>query len=249
MTGIDPKQYAFAGVDYSSLIKAPRTARAVQKYVLFTYDDIWCGQDAQGKPNGIVSAPNRIRALLELDYAYAYYFDGQNIEKPQSEFYDLRNSAAGGTDCDPVTGEPVQLKNLSSWAYQQGQTAPITREQTIKRGAMVRELQTAVQTKLKPLPVQPAVPPENFTIGQVNWTDTYGKQAGIQITWLSRSSTIYELQLSTDNRKWTSVDSPITGNNGPMILNLPLTELNISYRLAWRPNPDNQWVIEPATIS
>ena len=250
MLGINPKQYAFAGVDYSSLIKAPVTAPAVQKSVLFTYDDIWCGQSAQGNPNGIVPAPNRIRALLQLDYAYAYYFDGQNIQKPQSEFYDLRTSDQGGTDCDPVTGQPVELKNLSSWAYQQGQTAPITREQTSTRNSMERALQTAVKTKLKPLPVQPAVPPENFTIGQVNWTDTYGQHAScIQITWLSRSSTIYELQMSTDNTKWTTLGSAVTGNNGPIILNQPLTALNISYRLAWRPNPDNQWIVEPASIS
>lgn len=245
MLGVDSRGYPFAGVDYSSLIKAPATAPAVQDHVLFTYDDIWCGQDAQGNPNGIVPAPNRIRALLALDCAYAYYFDGQDIEKPQSEFYDLRNSDHGGTDCDPVTGEPLQLKNLSAWAYEQGQTAPITREQKIRRNTLERELQRAVKTKLNPLPAQPAVAPENFTIGQVNWTDTYGPQACLQITWLSRSSTIYELQMSTDNTRWTTVGSPIIGNNGPMLLNQPLTTLNISYRLAWRPNPDKQWIVQP----
>ena len=60
MLGINPKQYHFAGTDYSSLIKNPTTALAVQDYILFTYDDIWCGQNAAGSPNGIVVAPNRI---------------------------------------------------------------------------------------------------------------------------------------------------------------------------------------------
>jgi arylsulfatase A-like enzyme len=249
MLGINPKQYRFSGTDYSSLISNPGTAPAVQDYILFTYDDIWCGQNAQGYPNGVVPAPNRIRAIRELDYAYAYYFDGQGVEKPQTEFYDLRNSAQGGTDCDPRTGEPVEMKNLSAWAYQQGQTAPITRDQVAKRTSMANKLQQAVRTKLKPLPVQPAVPPENFTIGQVNWTDEYGQQAGIQITWISRSSTIYELQMSTDNTRWTTVGAPITGNNGPIIITQPLTGLNVSYRLAWRPNPNKEFIVEPSKVS
>jgi len=248
MLGINARQYRFAGTDYSSLIHAPTTAPAVQDYILFTYDDIWCGQNAAGKPNGIVPAPNRIRAIRRLDYAYAYYFDGQGIQDPQTEFYDLRNLADGGTDCDPITGEPVQMKNLSEWAYEQGQTAPITSQQVSTRTSMSRQLQRAVRTKLRPLPVQPAVAPENFTIGQVNWTDAYGPQAGIQITWLSRSSTVYELQMSTDNTKWTTVGSPIPGNNGPIILTQPLTGLNVAYRLAWHRNPDNERIVEPARV-
>jgi hypothetical protein len=141
------------------------------------------------------------------------------------------------------------MKNLSAWAYQQGQTAPITRDQVAKRTSMANKLQQAVQTKLKPLPVQPAVPPQNFTIGQVNWTDEYGQQAGIQITWISRSSTIYELQMSTDNTRWTTVGAPITGNNGPIIITQPLTGLNVSYRLAWRPNPNKGFIVEPSKVS
>lgn len=249
MLGINPKQYRFSGTDYSSLIRYPGTAPAVQDYILFTYDDIWCGQNAQGKPNGIVPAPNRIRAIRELDYAYAYYFDGQGVEKPQTEFYDLRTKAQGGTDCDPRTGEPEEMKNLSVWAYQQGQTAPITKDQVAQRTSMANKLQQAIQTKLKPLPVQPAVPPENFSIGQVNWTDEYGQQSGIQITWTSRSSTVYELQMSTDNIRWTTIGAPITGNNGPIIITQPLTGLNLSYRLAWRPNPNKELIVEPSKVS
>lgn len=248
MLGINPKQYRFSGIDYSPLIRNPGTAPAVQDYILFTYDDIWCGQNAAGNPNGIVPAPNRIRAIRKLDYAYAFYFDGQGIVPAQNEFYDVRTTAQGGTDCDPKTGEPVEMKNLSTWAYEQGQTAPITKDQVATRTSMAKQLQKAVQTKLKPLPVQPAVPPENFTIGQVNWTDEYGLQAGIQITWLSRSSTIYELQISTDNAKWTTVGSPITGNNGPIILTQPLTGLDVCYRLAWRPNPDKELIVEPSKV-
>ncbi len=258
MVGINPKQYRFSGVDYSSLIKSPGTAPAVQDYILFTYDDIWCGQNAAGNPNGIVIAPNRIRAIRELDYAYAYYFDGQGVEAPQNEFYDLRTAVQGGTDCDPLTGNPLEYTNQSVWAYQQGQTAPLSSAMKQQRTSMVNKLQNAVRTKLRPLPIQPAVPPQNFSIGQVNWVDQYNiRQSALQITWLSRSSTIYELQMSTDNLTWTTVGDAITGNNGPVILNQPLTTysqvdgspVSVSYRLAWRPNPDKELIVEPARIS
>jgi choline-sulfatase len=246
MLGIGARRYRFAGTDYSSLIRNPTTARAVQDYILFTYDDIWCGQNAAGKPNGIVPAPNRIRAIRRLDYSYALYFDGQRVQPSQTEFYDLRTSAQGGTDCDPINGEPLQLKNLSTWAYAQGQTAPITSEQVSIRNSMAQQLRRAMQNKLQPLPVQRSEEPENFNIGQVNWTDQFGrKQAGIQITWLSRSSTVYELQMSTDNKRWTTVGSPIPGNNGPILLTQPLTGLNVAYRLAWRRNPNNGRIVEP----
>jgi hypothetical protein len=114
---------------------------------------------------------------------------------------------------------------------------------------MENQLQMAVQTKLQPLPVQPAVPPQNFNIGQIKWTDEYGQpQAAIQITWFSRSSTIYQLQLSADNATWTNLGDPVPGNNGPIILTQPFTELNVAYRLAWGPNPNNERVLEPNSL-
>lgn len=250
MLGINPKQYRFSGTDYSSLIKNP-SGPAVQDYMLFTYDDIWCGQNAEGNPNGIVVAPNRIRAIRQLDYSYAYYFDGEGVKKPQAEFYDMRTTAQGGTDTDPDTGNPLQYNNLSAWAEElrsiNGVPPLITPALAAQRTKMEKQLQVAVKTKLQPLPVQPAVPPQNFNIGQINWTDDYGQpQSSLQITWLSRSSTIYQLQLSTDNVNWTNEGAPVPGNNGPIILTQPLTGLtNVAYRLAWAPNPDNEQVPEP----
>jgi arylsulfatase A-like enzyme len=253
MLGINPKQYRFAGTDYSSLIKNPTTAPAVQDYVLFTYDDIWCGQNAAGSPNGIVVAPNRIRAVRQKDYVYAYYFDGEGINKPQTEFYDLRTTEEGGTDTDPATGNPLQYTNLSAWAQAlrqlSGGAVAMAPALTAQRTQMENQLQTAVHTKLQPLPVQPAVPPQNFDIGQIQWTDDYGQpQAAIQITWLSRSSTVYQLQLSADNLTWTNLGEPVPGNNGPIIFTQPLIELNLAYRLAWHPNPNNERVIEPKSL-
>lgn len=265
MVGIDAKQYPFKGVDYSSLITNPG-GTAVQDYIFFTYDDIWCGQNAAGNPNGIVIAPNRIRSVIQPDYLYAYYFDGEGVANPQAEFYDMRSWLNNGTDTDknpalaPLlppgyvpTGEPVQYNNLSAWAetlrHISGQPALITPELAKQRTELQLQLKKAVRTKNQPLPVQPAVPPENFSVGQVNWTDSYGQpQSSVQITWLSRSSTIYELQLSTDNVTWTNVGYPIPGNNGPIILTQPLTGLNVAYRLAWKPNPDNERVPEPQNV-
>ncbi len=249
MLGINPKQYHFEGTDYSSLIRNP-SGPAVQDYILFTYDDIWCGQNAAGLPDGLVDPPNRIRAVRQLDYVYAYYFDGEGVAQPQAEFYDLRTTAQGGTDTDPATGNPLQYNNLSAWAETlrklSGQPALITPALATKRSELQKQLEQAVQTKLQPLPIQPAVPPQNFSIGEINWTDDYGQpQSALQITWLSRSSTEYELQISTDHVTWTSVGYPIPGNNGPIILTQPVTGLNVSYRLAWRPNPDTELIPEP----
>ena len=246
MLGISTRPYRFAGTDYSSLIKNPTTAAAVQDYILFTYDDIWCGQNAQGNPNGIVVAPNRIRAVRQKDYVYAYYFDGEGIEAPQTEFYDLRTTAQAGTDTDPATGNPIEYNNLSAWAEAQRPVKLVTPQLAAQRTAMEKQLEAAVNTKLNPLPSQPAVAPDDFRIGQINWTDQYGlAQASILITWFSRSSTLYQLQLSTDNTNWTNVDSPLPGNNGPMLLTQPLTGLDVAYRLAWFPNPDKELVATP----
>ena len=247
--GITSKKYAFSGVDYSSLVRNP-SGPAVQDYIIFTYDDIWCGQNLEGNPNGIVVAPNRIRAVRQKDFVYAYYFDGLGGEPANSEFYDLRSDLNGGTDYQPPSltqqGGPLQSINYSRWAYSQGQSAPISTLLVKKRQELEALLVNAVRTKLQPLPVQPAVPPDNLSIGQVNWTNSYGQpESAIQITWLSRSSTAYQLQLSTDNIHWTNVGDAVGGNNGPKILIQPLIGMNVSYRLAWAPNPYKEEVKEP----
>jgi len=247
--GINSKSYAFSGVDYSSLVRNPG-GPAVQDYIIFTYDDIWCGQNLEGNPNGICVAPNRIRAVRQKDFVYAYYFDGLGGEPANSEFYDLRSNLNGGTDYQAPSptqqGGPLQYINYSQWAYSQGQTASISTLLVQKRAELEALLVKAARTKLQPLPVQPAVPPDSLSIGQVNWTNEYSQlESAIQITWLSRSSTAYQLQMSTDNIRWTNVGDAIAGNNGPMILIQPLIGMNVSYRLAWAPNPYKEEIQEP----
>ncbi len=227
--------YGFAGVDYSSLI-LDAAAPPVQDYVLFTFDDVWAGQDAAGNPQGVVPPPNRIQMIRSRHYKYARYYDREGIQSDQGEFYDLRPSALGGTDVDPVSGEPVELRNLSAWAeglrVLTGQTTLAIPAQTLLRQEMADALAQAVAARLQPRLPGAAVPPENFQTRTVTWTGDGGEtQSAIQIAWLSRSTTQYQLQQSADGLTWTNVGETISGNNGPILLCQPSGSLR--YRLAW----------------
>lgn len=236
--GIDTRAYGMMGTDYSALIRNP-AGPPVQERILFTYDDIWAGQNASGSPQGIVNPPNRIQAIREKDFVYAYYFDGDGVEAPQSEFYDLRTRLQGGTDFDPLTGQPVQLINLSSWAEDTrvaaGQAALITPALRAKRTAMESTLVETVKVKLVPRPVQSAVPPENLQVERLIWKDTAGvDHTDLQITWISRITTQYQLQYAADLKAaWTNVGDPVRGNNGPMVLTQAMVSSGGYYRLSW----------------
>lgn len=242
MTGIDTESYDFRGVDYSSLIENPN-GPAVQDSILFTFDDIWSGQDASGSPNGIVTAPNRLRALIEKDYKYVYYFDGLGVATPQDEFYDLRSNTAGGTDTDistglGTTGKAVEYTNYSQWAESQ-RHSPIAPQGIIdKRTQMEADLQTAMDEELQPLPPRSAVPPEQFDIAVYNWTDDQDqKQTELQITWMSRSTTQYQVQSSSNLITWDDLGDPMPGTNGTLWVNQSVSD-KLFYRLAWSPLPD-----------
>lgn len=247
--GIDTASYDFRGVDYSSLIEDPAAA-AVQDSILFTFDDIWCGQDAAGNPNGIVDPPNRLRALIEKDFKYVYYFDGEFVADPQEEFYDSRSDANGGTDTDisnglGTTGKAVEYKNYSAWAESQ-RSEPIATQALIdKRTQMELDLEAAIETKLAPLAQLPAVPPESFQVIPYKWIDDdENPQAALQVTWLSRCTTQYQLQMSANLEDWEDVGDLIPGTNGPLWVDQSLAE-NAFYRLTWQqlddvptPQPD-----------
>lgn len=229
--------YNFSGVDYSSLIKDV-TAPPVQDYILFTWDDIWAGQNAQGNPQGIVAPPNRIQMIRSREFKYARYFDGEGIQPDQGEFYDLRPAILGGTDVDAATGKPVELVNLSVWAEAlrtlTGQPTLATPAQQAIRLEMANALGQIVNARLQPRPPEAAVPPQNFQTRAVSWTDDDGNpQSAIQITWVSRTTTQYQLQSSPDGKAWQNVGTPIVGNNGPQILCQPVSGQTVYYRLAW----------------
>ncbi len=241
---IDTESYDFKGVDYSALIENP-AGPAVQNAILFTYDDLWCGQDASGNPNGLVNPPNRLRALIEKDYKYVYYFDSNGQEGPQEEFYDLRSYAQGGTDTDithddGTTGKAMEYINYSQWAENQ---RPFNHKKATpaieaERDRMEADLILTMDEKLQPLPPRPAISPEQFEIQSYNWTDDEGQnQSELQITWLSRSSTQYQLQSSTDMIQWHNTGELIHGTNGPLWVNQPVQERTF-YRLSWSPLPE-----------
>ena len=243
MVGINTKGYDLRGVDYSSLIKNP-SGRAVQDAILFTFDDIYSGQEASNNPNGLVNPPNRLRTLIEKDYKYAYYFDGDGNAAPQSEFYDLRSASQGGTDTDKhhvlggVTGKAVEYTNYSAWAEKRRLIKKATPALVAKRTAMEKKLDQAINKKLQPLRSRPAVPPQDFSVQLFEWTNDSGQlESELQISWLSRSTTQYQLQTSTDQTTWTNLGDLIPGNNGPVWIHQPVTDINFNafYRLAWFP--------------
>jgi arylsulfatase A-like enzyme len=239
---INSDAYDFRGVDYSSLIRDP-SAGPVQDAILFTFDDIWCGQDNAGFPNGVSIAPNRIRAIREKHYKYNYYFDGLGIDAPQAEFYDLRTKIEGGTDTDidsglGVTGMPIEYRNLSEWAENRRPHGDrlATPALVAKREQMQASLQTLIDTKLTPLTPRAATPPVNFKIKSYDVT-TEGEQLTtvMQITWLSHSSTQYQLQSSSDMVTWENVGEVIPGNNGSIWIDKVAVDPKRFYRLRWSP--------------
>jgi Arylsulfatase A and related enzymes len=247
----DVESYGFSGVDYSSLLLDP-DAPPVQDYILFTYDDIYAGQSADGTDgNGIVPPPNRIQMIREEHYKYARYYDGLGVAADQQEFYDLRPASLGGTDTDPATGQPVELRNLSVWAEAlrvlHEEPTLATTAQQLKRAQMMQRLDTVVAERLQPRPPGPApVMAESVQIRTVAVTDTNEQTSTtsdwIEIQFVSRWGTNYQLQKTTDlTAGWTDVGEPIPGNNGPMIFFEPLTSAAVFYRVvATVPTPASE---------
>lgn len=230
--GINAAPYNLRGVNYQSLLTNP-SGPSVQNAILFTFDDIWSGQNATNT-TGLVAPPNRLRALVEKDYKYVYYFDGTPGASPPAapvdEFYDLR--IVGGTDNDVTTGKPLEYINYSEWAENQRGGSPLaTTDIVTARTRMKTDLTTAIDTKLLPLADQPAVAPEGLNLQIYRWVDgNNDPQSQIQLTWMSRCTTQYQLQTSTDLQVWTDSGDLIPGTNGPLWIDAPFVEKGF-YRL------------------
>ena len=115
---------------------------------------------------------------------------------------------------------------------------------------MKQELMKSINTKLQPFATRPPTPPKDFSVELLNWTNQYGQQqSDLQIRWISRNTTQYQLQMSRDQVTWTSVGTPLEGNNGPMLITEQVTDFQVFYRLAWSANTISTILPEPKFAS
>jgi arylsulfatase A-like enzyme len=94
------------GVDYSQLVLEPKTAKPVQDYVVFTYDDFQSGQASPPYPK----PPNHIVSIREGRWKLARYYDvsKKNPKPPEWEMYDLET-------------DPLEKKNLAYEGYERSE--------------------------------------------------------------------------------------------------------------------------------
>ena len=171
--------YSLSGVDYSSIIRRAAAGSPlsiddldVQSSVLYTYDDIYAGQDPRNSvpegawDHGLLPGPNRLQAVRTKDFKYVRYFSGDQEYDPanwQGELYDLR---PGGGDyypnIDPLTGQlnpfkaaPLELRNLDPKAEAlrvlHGTEPLATDEQRLAYVQMSQLLDDQIETRLQPL--------------------------------------------------------------------------------------------------
>ncbi len=104
---------------------------------------------------------------------------------------------------------------------------------------MENDLATAIAAKLIPLAPKAAVDPEQFQVEIYRWVDDNEQPVEqIQVTWMSRCTTQYQLQTSPDLGTWTNYGPVMAGTNGPLWDNLPLVAKQF-YRLVWSPRQDS----------
>jgi arylsulfatase A-like enzyme len=120
------------GVDYSKLVLHPRSAKPVQDYVVFTYDDFQSGQKKPPYPK----PPNHIVSIREGRWKLAKYHDVSNQKRkkkpPQWEMYDLKT-------------DPLEETNLAYKGYERTEA----QEKQFQR--LKRKLARVEKTRLQPL--------------------------------------------------------------------------------------------------
>lgn len=187
----DISNYDLRGVDYSSILERAASKSSlshenlnVQSSILYTYDDIYAGQDPlnsipQGSwDHGVLPGPNRIQAVRTKDYKYVRYYSADETYEPknwQGEFYDLRpNGGDYYPNIDPITGQlnpfkaaPLELDNLDPKAEAlrilKGGSSIATPEQKIAYVEMSNLLDEQISQKLQPLLPQASKAPTFYT--------------------------------------------------------------------------------------
>lgn len=120
---------AWEGVDYAKNVLHPRTARAPQDYVVFTWDDWQAGQTGPA----YLPPPNHIVSIREARWKLAEYYDADGNVPSQWEMYDLKH-------------DPLEMVNLCWEGYVR------TPEQEAAYRRLRRRLATVQKTRLTPLP-------------------------------------------------------------------------------------------------
>jgi arylsulfatase A-like enzyme len=250
LTGVPNWQsLGFKGIDYSQQILQPdlnTSPTAVQPYVLFTFDDIYAGQnEAQTGPTGVVNPPNRIQVVRTPDYKLTRYWDGSGAQPPapdQGEFYDLRpnggdyyaNDGANSSVVYNAAG-PLEMINLSDVGFT---PPPLTTDQQTAYASLQAILQqeTSAGGRLVATPLNAAAAPQNLKIQMVPYTTTSTppqSAVAVQVTFVSAENTSYQIQKSTNLSDWTNVGDPIIGNNGLCLFNDTMTDPKAFYRIQW----------------
>lgn len=213
----------FRGVDYSKIVnyahsrKDMKGAPDAQEVLLYTYDDIYAGQDPSLSANvehGLLPAANRIHALRSKDFKLVRYYSGDKSYIPancEEEFYDLR--ATGGDyypNRDPITGQlnpfyaaPLELVNLAPKADLQrvldGKSAVANPFQIEAYNKMSLLLDQQIADRLNPLPSQPAVKPSVF-VYQGGSMDGAVYQDGDNVSRLIQGQDSQTLELAFNTR-------------------------------------------------
>ncbi len=185
-------QQDLRGVDYSSILRRAREGESkslegldVQDSILYTYDDIYAGQDpalCEDPVHGLLPAANRIQAVRTKDFKYARYYSGDQDYEPanwEGELYDLRPE--GGDyypDIDPITGQlnpfraaPLEVRNLDPKAETRrrllqrfgiGDGPIATKKQKKAYLEMSELLDQQIADRLQPLPESDPIKPSIF---------------------------------------------------------------------------------------
>jgi arylsulfatase A-like enzyme len=119
------------GVDYSKLLVNPK-AKAVQDYVMFTYDDYQSGQASKLHPYGA----NHISSIRETRWKLARYYDPLGLVPAEYEMYDLQR-------------DPSEKKNLAAPGFRRSSL----QQREYKR--LKAKLTRVEATRLGPIPGTP----------------------------------------------------------------------------------------------
>jgi arylsulfatase A-like enzyme len=235
----------FKGIDYSKVVLNPdanNSPSAVQPYVLFTYDDIFAAaNEATTGPNGVVNPPNRIQAVRSSTYKLTRYWDGNDSPpKPdQGEFYDLTpaggdyytNNGANGSVIYDAPG-PLEMVNLSTVGFNPQQPLTPAQQAAFASLQAILQQETGPGGRLASTPLNAPAPPQDLQLQIVRWTNNGTSSVTVQITFLSRENTSYQIQKSLNLTDWSNVGPPICGNNGHVLFN-DTVAAHAFYRLQW----------------